>query len=90
MAAEAYNEIGNTPEAWRLLNEVRLVPEPLKPIHCRHTRLHSLISMNFPILTVVMRQTISVLLFIGNAVLNWLLKVSVNMTYYVGVFWVML
>ncbi len=23
MAAEAYNEIGNTPEAWRLLNEVR-------------------------------------------------------------------
>jgi len=36
-----------------------IVPELLKFIHCRRTRLHSLLSINFPILTMVMRPTIS-------------------------------
>lgn len=88
MAAEAYNETGNTPKAWELLNDVRERAKATKVNSLQeyknvHKKLYDLPFFNM----VVMLPTISVLHSIGNAVSNWLLKGSVNTICYVGAFW---
>lgn len=88
MAAEAYNETGNTPKAWELLNSVRKRSGATE-ITTRNYK--SLLKTNELMKNSIssMIATIpanSVLPSIGNAASNWLSKDSVNSTLYVGAY----
>lgn len=82
MAAEAYNETNNTPEAWRLLNTVRNRAKATEIDGTNYETFYKAFRkcIIFLSLPTGMKPESSVPLSFGNALLNWLVKVSVSTT----------
>lgn len=88
MAAEAYNETGNTAKAWELLNSVRkragateITARNYKSLFKTHELMKSSTSS-----MITTMPANSVPPFIGSVVLNWLSKDSVNSILSAGVY----
>lgn len=88
MAAEAYNETGNTPKAWELLNSVRkrsgateITTRNYKSLLKTNELMKKLDFIDDSDDTGKFRTALY-----GNAASNWLSKDSVNSTLYVGAY----
>lgn len=88
MAAEAYNETGNTPKAWELLNSVRRRAGATEITVLNYNSLfktNELMKSSTSSMTATMPVS-SALPSIGNAASNWLSKDNANSTLYAGAY----
>lgn len=92
MAAEAYNEVEKTEQAWMLLNSVRQRAGATSYTSANYDQLMAVRKKHMICLSLltVMNRDVFARLFIGSVALNYLLKDSVNLTSFAGGCWPML